>query len=333
MGKTPPKEGIRIPAPVLQNFIAALFQKAGTTQSDADLLADLLVATDLRGVHSHGTHQTPGYTRMMRDGRVNPRPNIKVASETTTARVYDGDGGMGHFPCHTAMNWVAATALEYGTAAATTRNHFHFGSAGKYTRMAAARGCIGIAVSSHRYDLPPEALVKNVNATSPISIGFPNGEQPPLVLDMGAHMLPWDEAIYEQMPFAFFKELGIGAINRALGGVLAGIYLPQFIPPQSPWESNQGAFLAAFDVRAFMPLEEFQAQMDAFVAAARNMQPFPGTDQAELPGNLEWQRERDYIRDGLPIEPGHQQALSDLGAELGVESPFAQYEHQRFGAE
>ena len=145
-------------------------------------------------------------------------------------------------------------------------------------------------------------------------------------------MLPWDEAIYEQMPFAFFKELGIGALNRALGGVLAGIYLPQFIPPQSRWESNQGAFLAAFDVRAFMPLEEFQAQMDAFVAAARNMQPFPGTDQAELPGNLEWQRERDYIRDGLPIEPGHQQALADLSAELGVESPFAQYEHQRFGA-
>ena len=94
MGNTPPKEGIRIPAPVLQNFIADLFQKAGTTQSDADLLADLLVATDLRGVHSHGTHQTPGYIRMMRDGRVNPRPNIKVASETTTARVYDGDGGM-----------------------------------------------------------------------------------------------------------------------------------------------------------------------------------------------------------------------------------------------
>ena len=81
------------------------------------------------------------------------------------------------------------------------------------------------------------------------------------------------------------------------------------------------------------PGEEDAAPVAAFVAAARNMQPFPDTDQAELPGNLEWQRERDYIRDGLPIEPGHQQALSDLGAALGVESPFAQYEHQRFGAE
>ena len=132
-----------------------------------------LTTTDLRGVHSHGTWQIHGYAHMMLEGRVNPRPNIKVTSATTTARVYDGDGGMGHFPCHQAMTWVAETAAEYGTAAATTRNHFHFGSAGKYSRIAAAAGCVGIAISSHRYDLPPESIIKGVNATSPISIAFP----------------------------------------------------------------------------------------------------------------------------------------------------------------
>jgi LDH2 family malate/lactate/ureidoglycolate dehydrogenase len=265
---------------------------------------------------------------MMLAGRVNPRPNIKVVSETTTARVYDGDGGMGHFPCHQAMGWAVATAQHYGTAAATTRNHFHFGGAGKYSRMAAAAGCLGIAVSSHRYNLPEDALIKGVNATSPISIAFPHGEQPPLVLDMGAAMLPWDEELFAQIPFAFFKELGIGAVNRALGGIMAGIYLPQFMPPASPWESNQGSFLAVFDIRSFMPLEEFQAQMDHFVAAARKMQPFPGTAGAGLPGNLEWQRQRDYARDGVPISARHQQALQDLADELGVETPFAQYSPQ-----
>ena len=70
--------------------------------------------------------------------------------------------------------------------------------------------------------------------------------------------------------------------------------------------------------------------MDAFVAAARNMQPFPGTDQAELPGNLEWQRERDYARDGIPVSAEHQQILQDLADELQVETPFEQYEHTRF---
>ena len=98
MGNTPPAEGIRIPAAVLRELTADFFQKAGTNSADAQFLADLLTATDLRGVHSHGTWQIPGYARLMLEGRVNPRPNIKVTSSTTTARVYDGDGGMGHFP-------------------------------------------------------------------------------------------------------------------------------------------------------------------------------------------------------------------------------------------
>ena len=181
---------------------------------------------------------------------------------------------------------------------------------------------MGIAISSHRYDLPPESIIKGVNATSPISIAFPNGEQPPLVLDMGAHMLPWGEELFAQIPFAFFKELGIGAVNRALGGVLAGIYLPQFIPPTSPWESNQGAFLAAFDVRAFMPLAEFQAQMDSFVAAARNMQPFPGLDRAELPGNLEWQREREYAPRRRAHQPPTPAAPSETSRRAGSDHSF-----------
>jgi LDH2 family malate/lactate/ureidoglycolate dehydrogenase len=296
-------------------------------------MAHLLVLTDLRGVHSHGTRAAPGYVRLMLDGRVNPRPNITVASETTTTRVYDGDGGMGHLPCYQGTVWAIEAAKQYGTAAVTTRNHFHFGGAGKYTRLAVEQDCIGLAISSHRYPLPPESLVKRVNATSPISIALPAGEQPPLVLDMGAAMLPWDEELFKRMPFAFFKELGIGAVNRALGGVLAGIYLPQFIPPASRWESNQGAFIAVFDVKCFMPVEEFKAEMDRFVSQARQMRPFPGFERAELPGGLEWQRQRDYARLGVPLSHDHWQDLENIARELGVETPFARCEHTRFGSE
>ena len=32
--------------------------------------------------------------------------------------------------------------------------------------------------------------------------------------------------IYEKAPNAFFKELGLGAIARVLGGILPGVYLP-----------------------------------------------------------------------------------------------------------
>jgi len=254
-----------------------------------------------------------------------------VVRETPTTRVLDGDGGMGHIPCFRGAEWALAAAKEYGTAAVTTRNHFHFGAAGKYARMALEHNCIGVAISSHRYGLSPDDLIKRVNATSPISIAIPAGDQPPLVLDMGASMLPWDEELYARMPFTYFKELGIGAINRVMGGLLAGIYMAQLQPPQSPWESNQGGFIAFYDVECFMPVDEFKEEMDRFVGDARKMRPFPGFKHAELPGGLEWQRERDYALHGIPIGPEHRRALEEIAAELDVETPFAQFEHTRFG--
>lgn len=326
----PPTSGIRVPSEEMSRLVAGLFEKAGTSLQDAEVIARLLVQTDLRGVFSHGTRQTPGYVRMMLDGRVNPRPNISVVRQTATTRVLDGDGGMGHFPCYQGAQWAAATAKQYGTAAVTTRNHFHFGSAGKYSRIALEQDCIGLAVSSHRYPLPADSLVKRVCGGSPISVAVPAGQQPPLVLDMGASLLPWDEELFTRMPFSFFKELGIGAVNRVLGGVLPGIYMAQFQPPVSPWESNQGAFISAFDVECFMPTEEFKAEMDRFVAEARRMQPFPGFTQAELPGGLEWQREEEYARAGIPISVEHQKSLQTLADELGVDAPFAGYEQTRF---
>jgi L-2-hydroxycarboxylate dehydrogenase (NAD+) len=326
----PPETGIRIPPSVLSRFVVDMFTEAGMSLSHAERMADLLVQTDLRGVHSHGSYKIIDYIHMIREGRVNPCPKLTVVNETPTTRVYDGDGGLGHFPCFEGTTWAIKKAKEFGTSAITTQNHFHFGGAGKYTRMAIAEDCFAVAVSSHRSPMSSDSLIKGVNCTSPISVAFPSGEQPPLVVDMGASMLPWDEALFERMPFAFFKELGIGAMNRVFGGMLAGIYLPQFMPPKSKWESNQGSFIAIYDVNCFMPADQFKREVDRFIEEARAMKPFPGFDTAELPGGLEWQREQDYARDGIPISDSHREGLEALAQEVGIATPFGQYDKTRF---
>ena len=82
--------------------------------------------------------------------------------------------------------------------------------------------------------------------------------------------------IYEKAPNAFFKELGLGAIARVLGGVLPGVYLPEVMWPASTRLSNQGGFFMALDPAAFLPRDEFNAQMERFVDDAAAMEPFPG---------------------------------------------------------
>jgi LDH2 family malate/lactate/ureidoglycolate dehydrogenase len=225
----------RVDAAELLRWATACLAAAGCREADATMLAELLIETDLRGVSSHGTvlmGMPQEYIKHMLTGDVNPRPNITIITETATTRAFDGDGGLGHLAMAAACEWAVPAAKKLGTAVATTRNHFHVGSAGKWTRRATEAGLIAICVSSHRYPLPPGAAshqdgpagaLRTVNQNSPISIGIPAGDRPPVVLDMAAGLLPWDEDLFEQSPNAFFKELGLGAIARVLGGVLPGV--------------------------------------------------------------------------------------------------------------
>jgi len=333
MSNVPPESGIRVPAEAMRDFVQALFLKTGMLAEDADLMSRILVDTDLRGVFSHGTQAAAGYVRRLLDGRVNPRPRITIARETVTTRSLDGDGGMGHMPAHQAMQWVVKRAREHGMAAATTRNHFHFGAAGTYSRLALAHACIGIATSSHRYALRSDEprTVMAANGKSPLSIAIPAGAQPPLVLDMATNLLPWDDALFAKYPFAYFRSLGLAATMQALGGILAGIYRPELAPPRSSWESNQGAFVVAIDVSRFISVVEFKAEMDRYIGDARSLRALSGQEHAELAGGLEWRHERDYSRQGIPIGERHRAELEAVAAEVGIEAPFAGFEHTRFG--
>lgn len=156
----------------LRAFVQALFEGAGTEPQQAGLVAGLLVDNDLHGASSHGTNLPHGwgYLKQMREGSINPNPVPKVISDEGSCRVYDGDGGIGHPVCYEAMTWCIQRAKEVGVAVATTRNHHHFGAAVQWGRMALQADCIGIAVSSHRYELDQNRSVSAVNGTSPISI-------------------------------------------------------------------------------------------------------------------------------------------------------------------
>ena len=326
----PPESGIRVPAEALRTFVTTVFEKAGTTREHAEIMALLMVRTDLRGTFSHGTRYTSAYVHHMLSGDVNPRPDIRVVHETTTTQVLDGDGGMGHWPCYQGTQWAIARAREHGTAAVTTRNHHHFGAASKYSCMALEQDCIGLAVSTHRSDPSPEGSVLGTH-NSPLSYAVPTGDQPPVVPDHGMNFLPVTEELFEAYPKTFYRMKGMSLIPKLLGGVLAGIDRPECMPPQSRWESSQGGFIAVFDVASFMDVDEFKRGMDALVGAARRQQPAPGHDRAHLPGGPEQEHVRDFSRDGIPLSPEHQEGLEKVAARVGVDAPFADCEHTRFG--
>ena len=80
-----------------------------------------------------------------------------------------------------------------------------------------------------------------------------------------------------------------------------------------------------------MDPDEYKAEMDRWIGEARALDPLPGYDRAELPGGLEWRREREYAEEGIPVGDETRRSLEEIAAELEVETPFSRYLHTRFG--
>ena len=300
-------------------------------ESDADFLAELLLNNDVRCVYSHGSQQLPDYMKNLNGGGINPEPNVKVTANFAATAVVYGDGGLGYIACRDGMELVLKKTKEFGMGAVATGNHHHFGSASHWTRMAVGEGFIGMAMSSHRRELDGSGMVLDLVMSSPLSIAFPAGDQPPFILDMGGGILPKREDLMEAVPNSFFKGLGISAAIQMFGGVLAGINRPQEKSDHIPWISNQGSFLCAFDVKRFMDAGEFAEEIDRFIATVRAMEPFPGLDRAELPGGMEWQWERDnHARGAFSMGDGHRENLEELAAGVGGECSYEAFEGTRF---
>src|ERR671915_7802 len=87
---------IRVPAEELRRFTTECFMRVGVSEEDAAIAAGVLLESDLRGIESHGVPRLEEfYLNTVRQGRTNPRPNIRIVQETPSTATVDGDGGLG----------------------------------------------------------------------------------------------------------------------------------------------------------------------------------------------------------------------------------------------
>jgi len=291
----------------------------------ASLISDLLVQNDLRGVFSHGSRQIKDYARLLRDGKLNQTPKVKVLRDTTVTLLVDGDGGLGYFPAWHAAHALIPKAKEHGIATAVTRHHGHFGAAGLYTRVAAASGLIGYDTSGHQLHLKPGQPLLNAAGGSPMSFAIPAGDEPPVVLDFGAiHDLYSADGdlltmMMDRLPSTLFRSLGLGAFCQMLGGFLAGVPLEESRAVKAYPGANQGSLMIFINPAHFIVPEALSREVDAYQASVALLKPFPNTsNRATLPGRLEHERERDWSTTGIPVGTHHRAELEEIAAEFNI---------------
>lgn len=159
------------------------FAKLGVSNSEADICADILITSDLRGIQSHGIGRLRMYVDRIRKDLIEIEDKSEIIRESPTTAVIDGHHGIGMVIAHNAMNLAINKAKEFGMGAVAVRNSTHFGIDGYYPIMAIKENMIGSSFTNARPAVAPTFSGQPTLGTNPIAFGAPTDEAFPFLFD------------------------------------------------------------------------------------------------------------------------------------------------------
>lgn len=189
---------------VLKKQVELVLSAWGMAPEKVEVIADVLVETDLRGIESHGASMLPLYDKMRRAGGLNMTPKPRIVQENAATALIDADAGLGHPVAIDAMNLAVKKCKEIGVGAVSVVNSHHFGATGLYAEMAARKGAIALVTSSARtIAVIPTGGTAPVLGTNPIAFAAPSSKGDPFLLDMSTSAVAANKVkvyAYHQMP-------------------------------------------------------------------------------------------------------------------------------------
>jgi LDH2 family malate/lactate/ureidoglycolate dehydrogenase len=183
-------EAVYVPVKKLTDFMVDVLLKMGVPRADAAIVADVLLASDLYGVRSHGVAHLKWYHQRIKTGLQQAVTRWTVANEGPTTAVIDGGNGMGMVVAYNAMKIAIQKARKYGLGAVAVRNSSHYGIAGYYTRMAAKEGMVGMSFTNAHPSIAPTFGVHPMLGTNPIAFSAPTDEAFPFSFDAATSIAP-----------------------------------------------------------------------------------------------------------------------------------------------
>lgn len=337
----------------LRDFCVSVLVRLGTPTDEATIVADSLVLADLRGVDTHGIRRLPSYVDFIRANVVRPVSNLTVLREFAGGFCLDGGHGFGQVIAMRSMAMAIDRARTTGIACVAVRNGGHIGAHGNVAIHAAQQGMLGFVMTNGRPVLaPPGGKVGSVSST-PFAIGCPSGRTFPLVLDMALSVVargniiraitegteipshwaldsmgrpttdPQAAIVGATLPVGGYKGYGLAVMLSVLGGVLTGAAFGNDVAPPDPPDPdrpfNQGHFILALNITHFMPMAEFLARADAFVAEIKATPLAEGATEIFVPGEQSYRRWQERLETGLRIGARVSDKLRAIGRSLDID--------------
>jgi uncharacterized oxidoreductase len=340
-----------VQADQLIEIAKGLLQAAGASAEEAATVARYNIGANLVGHDSHGIILIPTYIERIKVGHIVPGAPFTVKEESPTTSVIDGNWGFGYVVTDRAMRHTIDKARKQNVAATTVFRQSHIGRLASYPLMAAREGMIALITADSGRSAKAVAPFGGAKArlgTNPLCFAIPSNLEGPLFFDMAtsaaaAGKVNVATARGEQVPQGWlidaegkpttdptvlrkggallplggaegYKGYGLSTIVEILSGLLTGLGFG--VEPSG--RHNDGCFIAVFNVAAFRNLDTFRQEVTEFAQYLKSTPTAQGFTEVFYPGEVEFRREQERRKNGIPVEDATWKKLHDLATGYGL---------------
>ncbi|HEX7071789.1 MAG TPA: Ldh family oxidoreductase [Rhodothermales bacterium] len=338
----------------LRDLCRRLLAAAGLSRRDAELVTDVLLFADVRGIESHGVQRLPFYLKRLSAGGTDPRATPVVRNETASTALIDAANGMGQVACMAATDLAARKAKQTGSACVGVMGSSHNGALSYYAVTLAEQDLLGFVFTNTTPLMAAWGGRGSVLGNNPMAFAAPFRPGLPFVFDAAMSTVAagkvraaaksgsripvgWivdehgrdtdDPADFERgtlLPFGQHKGYGLALVVEIMASVLTGAGMLH----QNPfWQEavetplSIGHAILAIDVQSFMPVETFRSRMEWLASSLKQAPPAEGSSGVLVPGELEQALQTRRSQEGIPVAVSTWDALVAAAADWGVELP------------
>ncbi|WP_045522655.1 ureidoglycolate dehydrogenase [Neobacillus niacini] len=321
-----------IPYETLKELVIKKLYDANVHHDEAEIVADVLIHANLRGVDSHGVLRVEHYMKRIKEAGLNIRSNPKLEKTSNSTAVYHGDHGFGHVISKKSMDYAIQMAKDNGVGVVVAKNSSHCGALSYFVKQAIDQRLIGIAMTHIEACVVPFGAAEPYFGTNPMAFGFPAKTEIPVILDFATSnvafgkvlnakeygkQIPSDWGIDEDgnpttdpgkvaylSPFGGAKGYGLAMVVEIFSGLLSGSAFGPQIPKMFADYKKMldiGHFFMAIDPAKFTMAETFLDNMDLMIRQIHSLVPAKGFTKVLVPGEIEAMQEEKRKNEGIPL--------------------------------
>ncbi len=323
----------KVPFETMKSVIKTAMIRAGLSQEQADICAQIHTESSCDGVFSHGLNRVPRFVDYVTKGWVDVNAKMEEVSSFGCVKIFDAHQGIAIINSLQAVKEAIALAQKHGMGIVGLRNSTHWMRGGTYGWKAVEQGYAFMGWTNTESCMPAWGAKNNRVGNNPFVMAVPC-EGRPMVLDMAmsqfsygklqvtrlaGQKLPFpggfdkdgnltnDPGLIEEsmriLPAGYWKGSGLAVMLDAMSA-----FLTSGLPTAKVDEVGKGSCTGANQIFMLFDPQSFGGK-DVCQGIVRSVEDYVHSSQADsegglvaYPGERTLQKRKQYLKEGIPAD-------------------------------